>query len=100
MWGENERGEDDGRTGFRGAGERCGWRFARGLGGKQEGKKSRKYWGQSPIAPNTLPKSCRKLFLFHIVVAGVRKEKKIMSSVNWGGNHGSAKCSKKIISAE
>ena len=62
MWGENERGEDDGRTGFRGAGERCGWRFARGLGGKQEGKKSRKYWGQSPIAPNTLPKSCRKLF--------------------------------------
>lgn len=45
MWGENERGEDDGRTGFRGAGERCVWRFAIGLGGKQEGKKSRKYWG-------------------------------------------------------
>ena len=33
-----------------------------GLGGKQEGEKARKYWGQSPIAPNTLPKSCRKLF--------------------------------------
>lgn len=33
-----------------------------GLGGKQEGEKARKYWGQSAIAPNTLPKSCRKLF--------------------------------------
>ena len=35
---------------------------SRGLGGKQEDEKARKYWGQSAIAPNTLPKSCRKLF--------------------------------------
>lgn len=43
------------------ADERCGWRIGR-KARKQEGEKARKYWGQSPIAPNTLPKSCRKLF--------------------------------------
>lgn len=42
----------------RGVGEVC-WGDG---GGKQEGENARKYWGQSPIAPNTLPKSCRKPF--------------------------------------
>lgn len=43
------------------ADERCGWRIGR-KARRREGEKARKYWGQSPIAPNTLPKSCRKLF--------------------------------------
>lgn len=61
--GEMREREDDVETGFRGADGRWQMRgVGGGLGGKQEGEKARKYWGQSPIAPNTLPKSCRKLF--------------------------------------
>ena len=40
------------------ADERCGWRIGR----KARRRESKKVLGQSPIAPNTLPKSCRKLF--------------------------------------
>lgn len=71
-----------------------------GLGGKQEGEKARKYWGQSPIAPNTLPKSCRKLFLFHIVVAGVRRENKICLQLTGAAITEVQNAAKKIISAE